>query len=197
MIKAVVFDLDGVVRHFDSRIVASIEADHGLAQGLIHRTAFSDALLRSVTTGKISRNKWVEVVGEHIHSPSAATTWAKQNPQVDQELMGLVARLSSRGYRTVILTNGTDSIPAEMRGIDPSGYFDEVFNSADIGHAKPDPRVYTHVLEALALQGHEVFFTDDQASNVAAAERLSIVVHHFRGVALLKHALVAAGVDVG
>src|SRR5690606_38181964 len=51
VIKAVVFDLDGVVRHFAPAVVARIEQRHGLAAGVIPRAAFTTDLLVPLTTG--------------------------------------------------------------------------------------------------------------------------------------------------
>lgn len=38
MIRVVLFDLDGVIRHFDSRYVADIEVKYGLAAGALAAT---------------------------------------------------------------------------------------------------------------------------------------------------------------
>ncbi|MEE1651384.1 HAD hydrolase-like protein [Brachybacterium sp. J144] len=62
---------------------------------------------------------------------------------------------------TGILTNGTDTIPAEVAGLGLTSHFDPIFNSAAIGYIKPDVRVFLHVLEQLGLGAPEVFFTDD------------------------------------
>ncbi|WP_350350458.1 hypothetical protein ABS642_13280 [Microbacterium sp. A8/3-1] len=62
-IRAVLFDLDGVVRHFDTDFTADIEARHGLSPGAVLDAAFEPDLLAQVTTGAISRQTWVELVG--------------------------------------------------------------------------------------------------------------------------------------
>ena len=54
-IRAVLFDLDGVVRHFDPENVARIERAHELEPGSIEAIAFAADHLEPVTNGKISR----------------------------------------------------------------------------------------------------------------------------------------------
>ncbi|MFD5215697.1 HAD family hydrolase [Microbacterium sp. NPDC058345] len=194
MIRAVVFDLDGVLRHFDPTHVARIEADHGLPAGSIHGAAFAAPRLEAVTTGRISRADWVRSVGEQLGSPQAADAWGRHPSTPDEEMLALSDDLRSCGIRTAILTNGTDTIPAELRGLGIDTRVDAVFNSAEIGYAKPDPRAFRHVLEALAVEPREAFFTDDSAAKLTGAIELGMFTHHFTGIDAVRTALRDAGV---
>lgn len=194
MINAVLFDLDGVVRHFDPDHVADIEARHAVSPGLIQSSAFSATLLSQVTTGQISRWHWIRIVGRRIGNLPAAQEWGCQIPRIDVELLTLVDRLRARGYVVAVLTNGTDTTPKELRVQQLDMRFDAIFNSAAIGFIKPDVRAFTHVLEALSLGGGDIFFTDDSRTNVAGAKELGMPSHLYRGVRELRQALHAAGV---
>jgi HAD superfamily hydrolase (TIGR01509 family) len=72
MIRVVLFDLDGVIRHFDPKHVSDIEQRHGLAAGTLEGIAFSKPLIEEVTTGRISRADWVRQVSEIAGSEMAA-----------------------------------------------------------------------------------------------------------------------------
>lgn len=196
MIRAVLFDLDGVVRHFDPAHVAAIERRHGLTAGSIHGAAFAGPALDAVTTGRISRAEWVSRVGDALAAPDAAAEWGAHPSEVDEEALALSDALRAGGIRTAILTNGTDTIPTELRELGIDGRFDAVFNSAEIGYAKPDVRAFQHVLDTLGLAGSEVFFTDDSASKLTGARELGMTTHLFAGVAGLRAALHDAGVRV-
>ena len=93
-------------------------------------------------------------------------------------------------------TNGTDTISGEVAALGIAEPFDAIFNTADIGFAKPDIRAFEHVLDALSVTAPEVFFTDDSASKLVGADSLSMHVHLFQGIGELCHELRAAGVDV-
>lgn len=188
-IRAVLFDLDGVVRHFDPENVARIERQHGLAAGAIEAVAFAPHLLEQVTTGSISRREWVRLIGIEIGNAVAAEDWGRQPFQVDQQVLDLVDELRAHGIRTAILTNGTDTIPAELASLDLTDRFDAVFNSAEIGWTKPDVRAFQHVLDRMQLAPAEVFFTDDSASKLVGATTLGMPTHHFTGVDGLRAAL--------
>ncbi|WP_372968921.1 HAD family hydrolase [Microbacterium sp.] len=195
-IRAVLFDLDGVVRHFDPENVARIENQHGLATGAIEAVAFAPHLLEQVTTGRISRREWVRRIGIVIGNAVAAEDWGRQPFHADQQLLGLVDELRAHGIRTAILTNGTDTIPAELASLDLTDRFEAVFNSAEIGWTKPDVRAFQHVLDRMQLAPAEVFFTDDSVSKLAGATTLGMPTHHFTGVDGLREALRSAGIPV-
>lgn len=196
MIRAVVFDLDGVLRRFDLAPVAGIERRHELPEGSIQKAAFSPELLDPVITGRTSRADWVRAVGERLGDPQAAQEWGRIPSTPDARMLTLSDELRAAGIRTAILTNGTDTIPAELHESGIDEHVDAVFNSAEIGIAKPDPRAFQHVLNALAVTAEAVFFTDDSAPKLAGAEILGIRTHHFTGVDGLRAALRAAGVSV-
>jgi len=58
-IRAVVFDVDGVLRHLDPEQPARIESEYNIAEGLLIRCALEKTLLRRVVCGEISHDAWV------------------------------------------------------------------------------------------------------------------------------------------
>lgn len=178
-IRAVLFDLDGVIRHFDPAHTAEVERRHGLDAGTIFRIAFAPAVLDLVTTGRISRRAWVDHVGIELENSDAAEEWSRQPTRLDDGTLALVRELRATGIRTAVLTNGTDTIPAEIEALGIGEHFEAIFNSAEIGWMKPDVRAFQHVLDALGLAPAEVFFTDDSPSKLVGAEDLGMPVHHF------------------
>jgi HAD superfamily hydrolase (TIGR01509 family) len=197
MIHVVLFDLDGVVRHFDPAFMTDLEHRRGVNPGSIERVAFSKPLIEEVTTGRITRDEWVRRMGETLGDHAAAEEWGRHPSTVDDEVLDLSDEIRGLGLKTAILTNGTDTIAAEVDAHGFTGRFDAIFNSAVIGFAKPDVRAFQHVLDALDVTGDEVFFTDDTASKLVGADTLGMRTHHFHGVLALRAALSVAGVPVG
>lgn len=191
-IRAVLLDLDGVIRHFDPDHVAAIERRHGLTPGSIEAFAFSSPMIERVTTGRIRRADWIAAIADRIGNESAATAWGAQPFTADPEVLALVDDLRAAGFVVAVLTNGTDTVRHELEHIGITDRFDAVFNSAEIGHAKPDVRAFQHVLDALGLSGPEVFFTDDSAGKLTGARALGMHTHHFAGMSGLRTALDAS-----
>jgi HAD superfamily hydrolase (TIGR01509 family) len=195
-IRAVLFDLDGVIRHFQPEHVETIERAHDLSPGTIEAVAFAAPLIDEVTTGRITRAEWVRAIGERIGDQAAAEAWGRHPFTPDADVLALADELRAAGCTTAVLTNGTDGIPAEVASFGLQDRVDAVFSSHEIGFAKPDVRAFRHVLDALGLDGPEVFFTDDSERKLAGAVELGMRVHHFTGVDGLRAALRSSGVDV-
>ena len=193
-ITTVLFDLDGVIRHFDPDAVAEIERRHDIEPGTIESFAFAAPLLDEVTTGRLRRAEWVDRIAEQLGSAAPAEEWSRQPYSVDAEVIELADQLRTAGMVIAVLTNGTDTIPAEAEQMRLHDHFDAVFNSAEIGYAKPDPRAFLAVLDALEVAPREVFFTDDSPGKVAGAEQLGISGHRYEGVTGLRRALRALGI---
>ena len=181
-ITTVLLDLDGVVRHFDPGHVASVESKHNLSAGSLTETAFDPELLIPVITGLTTRADWFAEVGRRVNCAQAARDWTANIGSVDQEMIDEVDRLRSTGTKVAILTNGTNTIPAEMEILGLTGRFDRIFSTSEIGFAKPDKRAFQFVCDGLGVDPTSVFFTDDSPSKLSGAIELGMTARLFEGV---------------
>lgn len=172
-------DLDGVVRHFDPDHRENTERTHGLTPGILWDVGFEPALNLSLTTGRITRAEWIAEIGRRVDNPAAAEEWLAARGTVDKELLEVVDRLRADRVTVAILTNGTDTVSAELDEFGITDRFDAVFNSATIGYSKPDPRAFAHVVAALEVAPESVFFTDDSAGKLAGAIELGMTARQY------------------
>ncbi len=187
----VVLDLDGVVRHFDPDQFRAVERDHGLPDGSVAAVAFEAELLDRLVTGRLRRAEWIEIVGERLGNAAAARACFAPLGRIDQAVLEFVDELRRRGTTVAILTNGTDTIEAELRESGVGDRFDAVFSTWDIGVAKPDPRAFEHVCAALGVPATSCVFVDDTESKLTGATALGMTTHHFQGPAGLRDLLVS------
>lgn len=195
MISAVIFDLDGVVRHFDPARVARIERDHGLEPGALERHLFAEPHLSDVVTGRTTKRQWLETVGEQLGCPEATSAWGRSPARPDPEILELAASLREHGIVVGILTNGTDETPDDVAALGLDRIFDPIVSTSQVGHAKPDPRAFEHVRALLGMPAEEILFTDDSEHKLVGAAEIGMHTHHFTGVEGLRAALVRAGVS--
>ena len=94
-IRAVIIDLDGVVRFWPKP-----EPD------ALARAAFEPQLLRLVTTGAITDDEWRRRIAAAIGSPDAVAAWSAQRAFADPAMVALVTELRAR-MPVVALTNAT------------------------------------------------------------------------------------------
>jgi putative hydrolase of the HAD superfamily len=196
-IQVLLLDLDGVVRLFDPDITSGIERGHGIAAGAIHRAAFAPDRLRRLNTGALTRADWITEIGVTIGAKDAADEWSSQPVGVNIDVLDAARALRRRGVRVCLLTNGSDLIMPELETLGIAHDFDVVFNSADIGYAKPDLEIFVHVLSRLGVPGPAVLYVDDISRYVRSAAVVGIRGVVYRSVddltaALRVHSLLPA-----
>lgn len=189
-LSALLIDLDGVIRTWDPRIMASAEVRYGLETGLIARTAFDETLLAAAVTGTLSDSQWRHEIVRRLaeeHSERAAhavAQWSAAVGEVDREVLGLVQRFR-RDHRVGLVSNATSRLERDLTKLGISDEFDHVFNSSRLGVAKPAAGIFWAACDTLGVRPEECAFVDDTAGHVAAAASLGMVVHHFHGAAHL------------
>lgn len=182
MIRAVVFDLDGVLRHFDREAERLLEVRHGLPPGALIDAAFGDDLGLSLVTGEIDWPEYAESLALRIGRP-ATDEFVAMRATLDHDAVRLVERLRATGRPVALLTNGTRRTDQELAEHGLVGVFDAVFNAAVLGVAKPDRAVYEIVTAELAIDAPGIGFVDDHLPNVEAAGAFGWRAHHYRDLA--------------
>jgi HAD superfamily hydrolase (TIGR01509 family) len=184
-------DLDGVVRLYDEFDTHKVEDTYKLPRGCIERTAFSADLLRQVTTGALSRQEWVATIGNFIGNASAAEAWERRPVATDSRVLAAIAQVKRRGIPVCLVTNGTDNLRAELENLRIDTFFDEIFNSAELGVAKPATAIYEIILSRIGCPASRVAYVDDTGDNISAARALGIRTLQYSNFEQLKAWLTA------
>ena len=80
-------------------------------------------------------------------------------------------------YKIFLLTNNTIELKRILKnkfGI--TDIFNKVFNSAEIGLAKPDPRFFRYILKKIKSFPKECLFVDNNTENIKVARKLDFKV---------------------
>lgn len=205
MIKAVLTDLDGVIRRWDPRIMQQAESAAGLPRDALPNTAFEPDLLLRATTGRLDDESWRSEVAERLRlrypaadGRKAVRLWSRSLGEIDTDVLDLLLRCRA-GARLVLITNATTRLDSDLKRLGIGPAFDHVVNSSSIGQVKPHPGIFNAALDLLGIEADktdEVFFIDDRADNVNAAAELGMVGHHYTTIERLKRALAQHGLPV-
>ena len=200
-VRAALFDMDGVIRHWDFVAARAGEREAGLPEGAIARVAFTVPEFAATQTGAATAGDWAEAVGRALvaeygpYADRAAERFFADAGRVDREMVALVAAV--REHVTVaLLSNATDQLRAHLAHHELVDAFDVVFCSAEIGMAKPDVAIFAHAAKVLGVAPEECFFTDDRPENVEGARQAGMHAEVFAGRKPLVGALRALGVPV-
>jgi len=195
MIKAILTDLDGVVRRWDPGIVKRAEDTSGLPQDALLRTAFEPDLLLRATTGQIPDADWRSEVGRRLRrmfpsadAEEAVLLWSRSSGEVDTDVLDLLSRCRE-SVSLVLITNATTRLDSDLQRLEIDQAFDYVVNSSSIGHAKPHPEIFNAALNLLTIKPGEALFIDDKTENVDAATGIKINGHHYTTLDGLKREL--------
>lgn len=184
--RVCVFDLDGVLRVFDtSGELALAERNLGLPKGELLTTAFLIPEALRMVTGSLRFGEWIEAVraqlllqGLDAHGVDhALEVLVADRGTVVEPTAALIEELIAADTPVFIFTNGTDRVPEELRSLGLGHLLPGLLNAHDLGFAKPAPEAYEIAHAAIEERlGRrvglaEIHFTDDRPGNVDAARR--------------------------
>ncbi len=201
--RALLIDLDGVIRRWDWLPQGSIEERFGLPAGAVAGAAFEPALLDEAVLGRITDEEWrrgtVARLAETYRletAMAAVAAWSAPAGVVDWAVLDLV-RQARRRAQVCLVTNASTRLEVDLERLGILEAFDAIVNSSRVGARKPDARIFEAALAAADVAAAHALYVDDKPGFVAAAQGLGLRGHVFTGVQSLRDALRAAGLHDG
>lgn len=202
--RAVLFDLGGVLLQIDFGRALSAWAAHSRLPPERLRELFSfDEPFRHHETGRLDDEGYFA----HLRQALAldcdlAQVRAGFDAIFVREIAETVELLEAIRTRVpcYAISNTNPSHVAHIERAFPGFLprFERVFVSHEIGHRKPQPEAFEHVLRAIDAPAAEVLLFDDLEANVMAAAKMGLQVVLVKGPEDVRGALVARGlVDHG
>ncbi|MEN6479236.1 MAG: HAD family phosphatase [Anaerolineales bacterium] len=191
-IKAFVFDCGGVVlRDGDLTPYRAWAARLGLTEAELRQRLWAGESWALAERGEISEEDfWFHVApslglqDQDTIRRLAEDIWSTW--RVDQDVLALIDELRQT-HRVAMLSNATDVLEAKLHHVyGVADRFEPILNSARLGLAKPDQRVYATLCTELALDPREIVFVDDRAGNIVSAAAQGLHVAWFVGAAELR-----------
>lgn len=192
---AVLCDLDGVLRRWPP--MADLEQAHGVPPGTLAATAFAPRRLLPAITGRCTDEEWRAAVAADLathtdHAAELVAAWSAGIGEIDPEVADIL-RTARRHGTVVLVTNATTRLASDVDRLGLVDHVDAMVDSARLGTAKPDPKIYLAAAEKAGTPPRRCLFVDDSATNTAAAEALGMTAHHFTGAPGFRAVLASRG----
>ncbi|WP_067468433.1 HAD family hydrolase [Actinomadura macra] len=108
---------------------------------------------------------------------------------LDPGTLAVLQDLTARRVPLALLSNAPLELARDIERRPWSALFQHRFFSADLSLAKPDPRIYRHVSDALNAAPGDLVFVDDRQENIDGAREAGLRAHLFTGADRLRRDL--------
>lgn len=195
-VKAVVFDLGGVLIDWDPRYLYRKLLDDEAAVEEFLATVCTPAWNAEQDRGRPFAEGVAELVERHPAHAAAITAyherWAEMLGGAVDGTVEVLAELRAAGVPVYALTNwSAETFGVARERFEFLEWFDGVLVSGEERMIKPDPAIFRLLLDRFGLDPEATFYVDDSEPNVAAAGRLGFDAVRFTSPAQLRRDLVA------
>ncbi len=192
MIKAIIFDLNGVFiqspylsDRFQEKFGISAEKFLPVLKEIMAKARKPNAD-NSFNYWKPYLKKW----GVELTEKQFFDFWFKAEKKAP-EMIELAEKLKDRGVKIFILSNNFIERADYYKKTFPfiEEFFDKVYYSWQTGFVKPDPEAYKKLLADNNLKPKECIYFDDSKENIEVAKKLGIKSFLFEGIDNIKRLL--------
>jgi 2-haloacid dehalogenase len=201
-VKAVVFDLGGVLIDWDPRyLYRKLLADEAAVEEFL-ATVATPEWNAELDGGRPFAEGVAALTRRHPAHAAAIAAYHERWPEMlGGDLPGsveLLAELRAAGVPLYALTNwSAETFAITRQRFEFLDWFDGLVVSGEEGMVKPDPRLFRVLLDRFGLAPEATFYVDDSPANVAAARRLGIDAVRFSDPEQLRRDLVERGLLPG
>lgn len=183
-VKAVIFDLGGVILDSPMDVFAAFEKERGLPPDFLNRIIVDSGTQGAwarLERGELALDEFFDAFDKEISGAGAdissrdLMTAITNAAGVRPDMLKAIGRIREAGFKVAALTNNwlldEDTTPAmeEFKAM-----FDVFVESSREGLAKPDPEIYQLVLDKLEVKPEEAVFLDDIGRNLKPARQMGM-----------------------
>ncbi|WP_372752268.1 HAD family hydrolase [Labilibaculum sp.] len=188
-IPNIIFDFGGVILNINTDQAVKSFKEIGLSDtSLVKKEYQTNGLFDRLEKGMISADEFRTEIRTHINATVSDeqidSAWNSMLLDLPYERLELLGKLKEN-HRLFLLSN-TNIIHWEaymgmiqkVHGTCLSDFFEKDYYSHNMGLRKPDPKIYTSLLEKEGLKASETLFVDDMRANIDAARLLGLQTHY-------------------
>lgn len=187
-IKNIIFDLGRVLLNINPQLTMTGLAQLGYQPQYEKSGGKNDDVIVQLEKGLILpsefRTEVLALLKEGVTEEEVTRVWNALLLDFPQERLSLLKKLK-KDYKLYLLSNSNlihydyyTKTFLDRYGFELSTLFEKEWYSFNLGMIKPDPEIFSYVLNDGDLNPSETFFIDDTLENVEAASRFGIRAYH-------------------
>lgn len=182
-IKAVFFDLGGVIVRTEFQAPRQQLAEKlGMEYDDLSKLVFdSDSGVRASIGEISSAEHWASVI-QRLKRPASELAVIREEffagDIVDRTLLEYIRSLRGK-YKTGLISNAWSDLREFIVREKFDDAFDHMIISAEVGAAKPEPKIFQIALEHFGVSPNEAVFVDDFEVNIEGCEKAGMKGIHF------------------
>jgi len=186
-IKAVFFDFGGVIVRTEyhaprQHLAESFGMDYDDIDKVVFGGGPNGSAARA-SVGEITEGEHWQNVMKMLKLPASESERVRSEffagDVVDHEIVEFLRSIKPK-YKTGLISNAWSGLRDYIKREKFDDAFHHMIISAEVGVAKPDPKIYRIALEQLQVQPEEAVFVDDFIENIEACEKVGMKGIHFR-----------------
>lgn len=183
-IRAVFFDLGGVIVRTEYQAPRQQLAERlGMEYDDLSKIVFDSETGLQAAIGSITALQHWESVMKRLKRPAEEMTSIRDEffagDIVDREILALLRSLRGK-YQTGLISNAWSDVREYMTREKMMDAFDHIIISAEVGVAKPDPKIFQLALEKAGVSPKEAALVDDFYVNIEGCEKIGMKGIHFQ-----------------
>ena len=200
MYKNIIFDFGGVVVQFNPKDFLMDHFMNKRAEEIVYELTFGSQEWQDLDRGIITREEGNAAMLENaarVNRVFEVQTVIDEWPAIlrtKESTVHTMQKLKAAGYRLYYLTNIPADIMDELRQREWFSLFDGGVASCDVHLCKPEPAIYTTLMQTCNLAYDESIFIDDNKVNAQAAYNLGITGILYKTPKSFERALHACGI---
>ena len=200
MYKNIIFDFGGVVVQFNPKDFLMDHFMNKRAEEIVYELTFGSQEWQDLDRGIITREEGNAAMLENaarVNRVFEVQTVIDEWPAIlrtKESTVHTMQKLKAAGYRLYYLTNIPADIMDELRQREWFSLFDGGVASCDVHLCKPEPTIYTTLMQTCNLAYDESIFIDDNKVNAQAAYNLGITGILYKNPKSFERALHACGI---
>jgi putative hydrolase of the HAD superfamily len=183
-IRAVFFDLGGVIVRTEYQAPRQQLAERlGMEYDDLSKIVFDSETGAQASIGTITALQHWESVIKRLKRPATELETIRDEffagDIVDRQLLEFLRSL--RGKQTTgLISNAWSDLRDYLVREKMDDAFDHIIISAEVGVAKPDPKIFQVALEQAGVSPNEAVFVDDFYANIEGCEQVGMKGIHFK-----------------